>query len=98
LYLGGGPASFPRIARLNAGWLAMTPSAEVLAGQLKELRAVADHDVPVINFHGGEPTAKELEGYLTLGLEHLLVDLPTEPRDETLRRLDQLQTEFAQLD
>jgi probable F420-dependent oxidoreductase len=98
LYLGGGPASFPRIARLNAGWLAMTPSAEVLAGQLKELRAVADHDVPVINFHGGEPTAKELEGYLTLGLEHLLVDLPTEPHDETLRRLDQLQTEFAQLD
>jgi hypothetical protein len=32
-----------------------------------------------------------------LGLEHLLVDLPTEPRDETLRRLDELQTEFAQL-
>jgi hypothetical protein len=54
--------------------------------------------VPVINFHGGEPTAKELEGYLTLGLEHLLVDLPTEPHDETLRRLDQLQTEFTQLD
>jgi probable F420-dependent oxidoreductase len=98
LYLGGGPASFPRIARLNAGWLAMTPSAEVLAGQLEELRAAADHDVPVINFHGGKPTAKEVEAYLPLGLEHLLVDLPTEPRDETLRRLDQLQTEFAQLD
>ena len=98
LYLGGGPASFPRIARLNAGWLAMTPSAEVLSGQLEELRAVADHDVPVINFHGGEPTAKEVEAYLPLGLEHLLVDLPTEPRDETLRRLDQLQSEFAQLD
>jgi probable F420-dependent oxidoreductase len=38
LYLGGGPASFPRIARLNAGWLAMTPSAEVLAGQLTMCR------------------------------------------------------------
>jgi probable F420-dependent oxidoreductase len=98
LYLGGGTASFPRIGRLNAGWLAMTPSAEVLSGQLEELHAVAGHDVPVINFHGGEPTAKEVEAYLPLGLEHLLVDLPTEPRDETLRRLDQLQAEFAHLD
>jgi probable F420-dependent oxidoreductase len=98
LYLGGGTASFPRIGRLNAGWLAMTPSAEVLSGQLEELHAVAGHDVPVINVHGGEPTAKEVEAYLPLGLEHLLVDLPTEPRDETLRRLDQLQAEFAQLD
>ena len=98
LYLGGGPASFPRIGRLHAGWLAMTPSAEVLSSQLEELHAVAGHDVPVINFHFGEPTAKEIEGYLPLGLEHLLVDLPTEPRDETLRRLDTLQAEFAQLD
>ena len=97
LYLGGGPASFKRIARLNAGWIAMTPSAEVLSGQLEELRAVADHDVPVINFHGGKPTAKELEGYLTLGLQDVLLDLPTEPRDETLRRLDELQAEIAKL-
>ncbi len=97
LYLGGGPASFRRIARLHAGWLAMTPSADVLSGQLEELRAVAGHDVPVINFHGGEPTAKEIEGYLPLGLEQVLVDLPTEPRDQTLRRLDELQAEFAKL-
>jgi probable F420-dependent oxidoreductase len=97
LYLGGGPASFKRIARLNAGWLAMTPSAEVLAGQLEQLRAAADHDVPVINFHGGEPTAEELEAYRELELDHLLVDLPTEPRDETLRRLDALQAEIVKL-
>ena len=97
LYLGGGPASFPRIGRLHAGWLAMTPSAEALSSQLQELHAVAGDDVPVINFHFGEPTAKEIEGYLPLGLEHVLVDLPTEPRDETLRRLDALQAEFAQL-
>jgi len=97
LYLGGGPASFRRIARLNAGWISMTPSAEVLSGQLAELRGVAGHDVPVINFHGGEPTAKELEGYLALGVEQVLLDLPTESRDETLRRLDELQSEIAQL-
>jgi probable F420-dependent oxidoreductase len=97
LYLGGGPAGFKRIARLHAGWLSMTPSAEALSPQLEQLRAVAGQDVPVISFHGGEPTAKELEGYVALGLEHLLVELPTEPRDQTLHRLDELQAEFAKL-
>lgn len=97
LYVGGGPAGFKRIARLNAGWLSMTASAEQLSSPLEQLRDVAGQDVPVIHFHGGEPTAKELEGYRDLGLNHLLVDLPTEPRDETLRRLDGVQAELAKL-
>jgi probable F420-dependent oxidoreductase len=97
LYLGGGPANFKRIAQLNAGWLSMFPSAKILAGPLAELRAVAGNDVPVIHFHAGEPTAKELESYRELGVDHVLVDLPTEPRDETLRRLDELQAEFGKL-
>jgi probable F420-dependent oxidoreductase len=97
LYLGGGPASFKRIARLNAGWLAMSPAADALSAQLEELRAIAEHDVPVINIHMGKHTAEALEGYPPLGVEHVLVELPTEPRDETLRRLDELQAEFAKL-
>jgi len=97
LYLGGGPAGFERIARLKAGWLSMTPSAGALADQLKELRDIAGPDVPVIHFHGGKPTAKDVGEYQRLGVGHVLVDLPTEPRDETLRRLDELQKEFAQL-
>jgi hypothetical protein len=97
LYLGGGPTNSRRIERLNAGWLSMTPSADVLAGPLQELRDIAGPDVPVIHYHGGKPTAQEVEKYLQLGIEHLLVDLPTEPRDETLRQLDEFQKEFAQL-
>jgi probable F420-dependent oxidoreductase len=97
LYLGGGPAAFKRIARLKAGWLSMTPSAKELAAPLEQLREVAGQDVPVIHFHGGQPTAKNLEAYRDLGLEHLLVDLPTEPRDQTLQRLDGLRTELAKL-
>jgi alkanesulfonate monooxygenase SsuD/methylene tetrahydromethanopterin reductase-like flavin-dependent oxidoreductase (luciferase family) len=95
LYVGGGTASFPRIARLNAGWISMTPSAGVLSRQLEELRAIADHDVPVINIHMGELTAKDVDGYRNLGVEQLLVELPTEPRDQTLRLLDELQAQFA---
>ena len=97
LYLGGGPAAFKRIARLKAGWLSMTGSAAELSPQLDQLRDATGLDTPVIHFHGGKPTAKELEGYSELGLEHLLVDLPTEPRDQTLQRLDGLRAEFAKL-
>jgi hypothetical protein len=97
LYLGGGPAGFKRIARLNAGWLSMTPSAKELSSPLAQLRDVAGPNVPVIHFHGGKPTVQELEGYRDLGLKHLLVDLPTEPHDQTLRRLDGLQAELAKL-
>lgn len=98
LYLGGGPANFKRIAQLKAGWISLTPSADLLSGPLGELRALADHDVPVIHVHMGEEwEAKDLEGYRDLGVNHVLVELPTEPRDQTLRRLDKLQAEFAKL-
>ncbi|ORV18107.1 LLM class F420-dependent oxidoreductase [Mycobacterium celatum] len=97
LYIGGGPAIFRRIARLNTGWISMAPSADALSGQLEELRAVAGPDVPVINIHAGEPKANDVETYRDLGVEHVLIELPTEPRDQTLRRLDELQTEFAEL-
>src|SRR5262249_11030316 len=69
LYWGGGPAGFPRIARLTAGWLAMTPSADRLSRNLEELRATAGDDVPVINVHVGKATAEEFEGYRQLGVE-----------------------------
>ncbi|OBK44345.1 LLM class F420-dependent oxidoreductase [Mycobacterium sp. 1081908.1] len=97
LYVGGGPGAFNRIARLNAGWLAMSPSPDALSGQLGKLRDTAGPDVPVINIHMGEHTAEALEGYPPLGVEHVLIELPTEPRDETLRRLDELRAEFARL-
>jgi hypothetical protein len=58
---------------------------------------VAGHDVPVINIHMGESTAKAVEGYRDIGVEHILVELETEPRGETLRHLDELQAEFAKV-
>jgi hypothetical protein len=75
----------------------MAPSADALSRGLAELRVVAGDEVPVINVHMGKHTAKELEDYLQLGVEHVLVELPTEPRDETLRQLDELRAEFAKL-
>ena len=97
LYIGGGPANFARITDLDAGWLSLSPSADALAGELAELREVAGPEVPVIASHIGKVTADVLAGYRALGIEHVTVELPTQPRDESLRRLDALHAEYAKL-
>jgi hypothetical protein len=75
----------------------MTWSVGELSSPVEQLRDLAGQDVPMVSVHGGEPTAKELAGYRDLGLEHVLLILATEPRDETLRQLDGLQAELAKL-
>ncbi|WP_310784913.1 LLM class F420-dependent oxidoreductase [Mycobacterium sp. Z3061] len=90
IYVGGGPASFKRIAALNAGWIAITPTPELLAGPLEELRAIAGPDVPVTVCQWGDATAQTLEGYGPLGVERVLLGLETAPRKESLRSLDEL--------
>jgi alkanesulfonate monooxygenase SsuD/methylene tetrahydromethanopterin reductase-like flavin-dependent oxidoreductase (luciferase family) len=97
VFIGGGPANFTRITDLGAGWLSLSPSADALAGDLAKLREVAGRDVPVIASHIGKVTADALAGYRDLGIEHVTVELPTQPRDETLRRLDTLHAEYAKL-
>jgi probable F420-dependent oxidoreductase len=97
LYLGGSPAAFPRIARLNAGWLAICPTPHALERAIGRLRDVAGADVPVTVCQEGEQTAKAVAGYQDLGVERVLLDLPTTQRDETLKRLDELAAEVAQL-
>jgi probable F420-dependent oxidoreductase len=94
LYLGGGPATFQRIARLDARWMAVSPSPEMLVAPLAELRDNAGSDVPVTAIHAGDSTAKAVEGYLDLGLERVVLELPTEPREKTLRHLDELVSEI----
>ncbi|MHA7652702.1 LLM class F420-dependent oxidoreductase [Mycobacterium sp. ML4] len=90
VYVGGGPAIFKRIAEFNAGWIALSPSPDVLAGPIEELRAVAGVDVKVTVCQWGDATAQTLEGYAPLGVERVLLELETVPRDETLRHLDEL--------
>ena len=97
VYVGGGPANFTRITELGAGWLSLSHSADALAGDLAKLRDLAGSDVPVIASHAGKVTAEVLAGYRDIGIEHLTVELPTQPRDETLRRLDALHAEYAKL-
>ena len=98
LYIGGGgPAAFRRVSRLKAGWMAIAPSPRSLARSLEELRSFVDGEVPVTVTQFGTPTRETVEGYAALGVERFLVELPTEPRDETLRRLDGLAVELGTL-
>lgn len=97
VYIGGGPANFARITDLGAGWLSLSPSADALAADLAKLRDVAGADVPVIASHIGKVTTDALAGYRELGIEHVTVELPTQPRDESLRTLDALHAEYARL-
>ena len=98
LYLGGGVAGFRRIAELGAGWMSLSASAEAISGELEELRDLVGREVPVIHCHVGEVTAEAMAGYRDLGIEHLTVELPTAPRDQTRRRLDELWSVFSKLD
>ncbi len=68
-----------------------------MAGPLEELRSLAGEDVAVTVCLSDETKVSDLEGYLPLGVERVLLGLPTEPRDQTLRYLDQMESELVQL-
>jgi probable F420-dependent oxidoreductase len=89
IYVGGGKRAFGRIAEFGDAWLANGLPPDKLKPMLGELREVAGRDVPVTVFNASsEP--EDLEAYARLGVERLLLSLPTLPESETLNQLDEL--------
>ncbi len=89
IYVGGGSRAFGRIAEVGDAWLANGLPPDKLEPMLGELREVAGRDVPVTVFNASsEP--EDLEAYARLGVERLLLSLPTLPESETLNQLDDL--------
>ncbi|WP_181789297.1 LLM class F420-dependent oxidoreductase [Streptomyces phytophilus] len=85
---GGGEPAFARVAAYGTAWLPSRVPAGELGGRMRRLREVAG-DVPVVPYSAShEPQA--LQAYAELGLERVLLDLPTLPEAETLRMLDEL--------
>lgn len=85
---GGGEPAFARVAAYGTAWLPSRVPAGELGGRMERLREVAG-DVPVVPYSAShEPQA--LQAYAELGLERVLLDLPTLPEAETLRKLDEL--------
>jgi len=95
IYVGGESAkSFARVAEYGGGWLPRAGASDDLAGQIKQVREQAGWQVPVSLF-GTPPEKSAIEQYTEAGVDRLLFDLPTEPRDETLRILDEYARLFA---
>jgi alkanesulfonate monooxygenase SsuD/methylene tetrahydromethanopterin reductase-like flavin-dependent oxidoreductase (luciferase family) len=89
IYVGGGIRAFERIARFGDAWLANGLSPGGLEPMLGELREVAGRDVPVSVFNASS-APEDLEAYARLGVERVLLGLPTLPEGETLDQLDEL--------
>jgi probable F420-dependent oxidoreductase len=89
IYVGGGRRAFERVARLGDAWLANRLPPDKLEPMMGELREVAGRDVPVSVFNAStEP--EDLQAYARLGVERVLLGLPTLPKGETFDHLDEL--------
>ena len=89
IYVGGGEAAFGRVASFGDAWLANGLPPDKLGSMMDDLKEVAGRDVPVSVFNAsGEPG--DLEAYARLGVDRVLLSLPTMPEGETLEKLDAL--------
>jgi probable F420-dependent oxidoreductase len=89
IYIGGGKGAFARIAEFGDAWLANGLPPGKLEPMISELREVAGRDVLVSVFNASsEP--EDLQAYAQLGVERVLLGLPTLPEGETLTQLDNL--------
>jgi probable F420-dependent oxidoreductase len=92
IYVGGGSRAFARIAEFGDAWLANGLPPDKLEPMLDELREAAGRDVPVTEFNASS-NPEDLKAYAGLGVERVLLSLPTLPESETLDCLD----EFAEV-
>lgn len=89
IYVGGeSRRSVARVAEYGGGWLPRA-GTEDLAGQIRHVRDQAGWRVPVSVF-GTPPDAGVIDQYAEAGVDRVLFNLDTEPREESLRQLDQL--------
>ena len=87
IYVGGGRRAFDRVTEFGDAWLPTRMSPGKLESMLGELREVAGRDVPV-TVYGASSEPEDLEAYAQLGVERILLGLPTIPESETLNYLD----------
>ncbi|MBX9980623.1 MAG: LLM class F420-dependent oxidoreductase [Mycobacterium gordonae] len=96
IYIGGNSdATMKRVIRHQAGWISNPFPIEEVARRVKQLRSGAGHEVPLAMF--GTPNNLEYwRAAEDLGFGQLGLLLPTKPRDESLRLLDDYAARVAQ--
>jgi probable F420-dependent oxidoreductase len=89
IYVGGGKRAFERIAWCGDAWLANGLPPDKLEPMMGELREVTGREVPVSVFNASsEP--EDLKAYAQLGVERVLLGLPTLHETGTVKQLDGL--------
>jgi probable F420-dependent oxidoreductase len=86
---GWGPGTFDRVLEYGDGWFPPAWPIEALACSIAELRERAGRRVPVV-VHAAPPEQAAVADLTEAGADEILFNLPNEPRDETLHRLDQM--------
>jgi probable F420-dependent oxidoreductase len=96
IYIGGNSdATVKRVIRHDAGWIANPFPADQLSKRIEAMRDGLGHDVPLATF--GTPLDPEYWRALEeLGFGQAALLLPTAPRDESLRLLDEYAAKVAQ--
>ncbi|MFV8320832.1 LLM class F420-dependent oxidoreductase [Mycobacterium sp. 23] len=96
IYIGGNSdATMKRVVRHEAGWISNPFPIEEVTRRVEQLRGLAGHDVPLAMF--GTPNNLEYwHAAEDLGFGQLALLLPTKPRDESLRLLDDYAARVAQ--
>lgn len=90
IYVGGASdGALNRLAELGDVWMPNAVRAEDLAAGIARMRERAGRDVPVTTY-GTRVKRDVVERYAELGVDRVLLYLPTVPRDESLSRLDHM--------
>jgi probable F420-dependent oxidoreductase len=91
---GDSDATVKRVIRHQAGWMSNPLPVERLTKRIDQMHEGAGHDVPLTTF--GTPIDPDYWGALEdLGYGQLNLLLPTKPRDESLRLLDEYAEKVA---
>ncbi|ALG13260.1 LLM class F420-dependent oxidoreductase [Kibdelosporangium phytohabitans] len=89
IYIGGNSAAtVRRVAQHDAGWIANPLPVEQLATRVAQMRDRAVRDVPV-SVYGAPIDIDVWRAYAGVGVERVGLFLPSKPRDETLKLLDE---------
>lgn len=96
IYIGGdSDATVKRVIRHGAGWISNPFPAEHLSKRIDQIRDGAGHDVPLAMF--GTPQDTDYwRAVDDLGFGQVALLLPSVPRDESLRILDEYAATVAQ--
>jgi probable F420-dependent oxidoreductase len=89
IFIGGdSDATVKRVIRHDAGWISNPAPVEALKKRIDQLRDGAGHDVPLATF--GTPVKPDYWKALDdLGYRQVALMLPTLPKDESLKLLDE---------